>query len=94
MITAWNRAEVLTTYEPEVLEKAQAALTEAGIAYLVRTPGSRGRTAQQAPQAGKEKWSCLRQYVIYVLYVQKTDYERAMAALQSLLGKQDGKEMV
>ena len=59
MITALNRAEVLTTYEPEVLEKAQAALTEAGIAYLVRTPGSRGRRALAAlellgKQDGKE----------------------------------------
>ena len=83
MISLFNRAELLITYDLDRLNRARSALAAAGIDYQYRTKdlaspsvfdsGSRSRTGS----FGMDRNACVE----YKLYVRKDDLARAQSLL-------------
>lgn len=84
MITLFNRAELLITYDPTQLNRARDALSQAGIDYQYRTKdlaspspfdaGSHSRTGS----FGMDRDACVE----YKLYVRKDDLSLAQSLIR------------
>lgn len=81
MINLFNRKKLMITIDSEERERAQKALEQASIAYRLQTVV---RTNPTAVTTGRERDGSFgkHQEMVqeFLLYVEKTDYERALEA--------------
>lgn len=85
MITIFNRKEVLCTYSMEAQSKARDTLTRYGIDYVVNTNGTAVRNYGSGPIGIDRFGSDPALSCEYRIYVNKTDYDMAQAALSGRL---------
>ena len=83
-MTLFNRRELFTALNTELLFRVRNALAEAGLASTVRTAGLMDAAASRGRGVPGIRQDHLYQYQIYV---HKQDYDRAYAVLQACLRK-------
>lgn len=89
MLTIFNRRELLTTYSMQQQSEARETLTAHNIPYEIKTvnrkspspvaSGSRARTGTLGEN--------LDQMYEYQIFVNKKDYDEAMALLRGIFGR-------
>ena len=84
MITVFNRREVYTTFDMKKFNEIRTCLEQAGIEYTYRTVSQNG-SAGIAPNNRSRMGSIgvnLQKDLEYLVYVKKSDYEKALQVLK------------
>ena len=85
MITIANRKELLVTYDMNEQARVRNILTETGIDYTIKTVNLTSPTPLSGASRGRTGGAGVKSESMYEyhIYVKKTEYERASAAICS-----------
>ena len=82
MLTIFNRRELFVTFSEETLSTLKSVLTDAGIPFHTKYHAPFGRMNNHARGMAFQNSDTSREYKIYV---HVNDYDRAFAAIQTVL---------